>query len=104
MPVRWRKRKERVMRLNKLWYPLALLAVVALSALPLTATAAPAAAPPAQADLVGNAGLESYHGNGTASNWEAWLEATANPGNGSLNYAYKHDLSPEHDPNVVSSG
>jgi LysM repeat protein len=92
------------MRLNRLWYPLVLLALVALSTLPVPATAAPVEAPAAQANLVGNADLEAFQGNGTATNWEAWWEATNNPGNGSLNYAFKPDFAPENNPVFVRSG
>ena len=92
------------MRLNKLWYSLVLLAVAVSAALPLTAAAAPLAAPAAQTNLLGNADLESFQGNGTASNWEAWWEASANPGNGSLNYAFKPDFAPESNPTFVRSG
>jgi LysM repeat protein len=92
------------MRLNKLWYSLVLLAVAVSAALPLTAAAAPLAVPAAQTNLLGNADLESFQGNGTASNWEAWWEASANPGNGSLNYAFKPDFAPESNPTFIRSG
>ena len=75
-----------------------------LAAAPVPATAAPPAAPPAQANLVANGELDSFQGNGTAASWEAWWEATANPGNGSLNYAFKPDFSPESNPAFVRSG
>jgi len=45
------------------------------------------AAPLAQANLLVNGNMESFAGNGVASNWDPWWETIANPGNGSLNYS-----------------
>lgn len=90
------------MRLKKFWYILAALLVLAVSAWP--ATAAPALGLQAQANLLGNADLEAFQGNGTATNWEAWWMESANPGNGDLNYAFKPDFMPEHNPTFVRSG
>ena len=89
------------MRLKKLWYACAA-ALLALAALP--AAAAPVAAPPAQANLLANADLESFQGNGTATSWDPWWQETANPGTGDLNYAFKPDFAPESNPTFVRSG
>ncbi len=89
------------MRLNKLW---TLLALVVLGAAALPVAAAPAAVPPAQANLVGNADLEAFQGNGMATSWDPWWQETPNPGDGTLNYAYKPDFAPEHNPTFVRSG
>ncbi len=89
------------MRLKKLWYSLAI-TLLALSALP--AFAAPSSAPPAQANLLANADLDSFQGNGTATSWDPWWMEIANPGDGSLSYAYKPDFSPENNPTFVRSG
>ncbi len=93
--------KERGMRLKKLWTILAL-AVLAATALPVAAE--PAVELAAQTNLVGNADLEAFQGNGTATNWDAWWQETANPGDGTLNYAFKPDFAPEHNPTFVRSG
>ena len=45
------------------------------------------AAPPAQANLVSNGGMESFGSNGLATGWDPWWQTIPNPGNGSLNYA-----------------
>lgn len=62
------------------------------------------AAPPAQANLVTNGGMESFGGNGLATGWEPWWETIANPGNGSLNYAQPPNFSPEINLAFVRGG
>ncbi|HUS17645.1 MAG TPA: LysM peptidoglycan-binding domain-containing protein [Chloroflexia bacterium] len=53
------------------------------------------AAPPAQANLLVNGGLDSFAGNGMANSWEPWWETIQNPGTGTLNYVVRPDFSPE---------
>jgi hypothetical protein len=58
----------------------------------------------AQTELVANGGFESFDGTGLAASWSRWWEEIPNPGDGSLNYAYKPDWSPESNPALVHSG
>ena len=62
------------------------------------------AAPSAQANLLANGGLDSFAGNGMATSWEPWWEATSNPGTGSLDYAFQPSFAPENNPAFVQSG
>jgi|GEM_PF-266358 len=62
------------------------------------------AAPPAQANLVANGGMESFGGNGLATGWEPWWETIANPGGGNLNYAQPPNFASENNPAFVRSG
>ncbi len=57
----------------------------------------------AQTELVANGGFESFDGTGLAASWSRWWEEIPNPGDGSLNYAYKPDWSPESNPALVHS-
>ncbi len=73
----------------------------------LTVSGAPAvvlAAPPAQANLVANGGMESFGGNGLATGWEPWWQTIANPGGGNLNYAQPPNFGQESNPAFVRSG
>jgi LysM repeat protein len=62
------------------------------------------AAPLAQANLLVNGNMESFAGNGVASNWDPWWETIANPGNGNLNYAYQPTWIQESNHVFVESG
>ena len=81
-----------------------LVALAVLSALPVPVTAAPPALPPAQANVLLNADLESFQGNGMATNWESWWNTIANTGNGNLKYSVLPDFVPENNPVFVRSG
>jgi len=58
----------------------------------------------AQTELIANGGFESFDSTGLATSWSRWWEDTPKPANGSLNYAYKPDWSPESNPTLVHSG
>jgi len=58
----------------------------------------------AQTELVANGGFESFDGPGLATSWNRWWEEIPNPGDGTLNYAFKPDWSPESNPALVHSG
>ena len=62
------------------------------------------AAPPAQANLVSNGGMESFGSNGLATGWDPWWQTIPNPGNGSLNYATPPNFVAEPNTALVHSG
>src|SRR6185503_12219650 len=83
------------------------LALVAALLAAVTIGGAPAlvlAAPPAQANLVSNGGMESIGGNGLATGWEPWWQTIANPGGGNLNYAQPPNYEGNTNPTFVHSG
>ena len=62
------------------------------------------AAPPAQANLLANGGLDSFTASGPATSWDPWWQSIQNPGDGSLNYAAKPDYAPENNPAFTLGG
>jgi LysM repeat protein len=62
------------------------------------------AAPPAQANLLTNGGLDSFVSNGMATGWEPWWETIQNPGTGSLQYVVRPDFAPESNPAFTLGG
>jgi LysM repeat protein len=91
------------MKVN-LMRPLAAAALLLALGAGLLGPAPAAAAPPAQANLLTNGGLETFGSNGVATGWEPWWEDTAKPADGSLNYTDPPNFIPETNPAFVQSG
>ena len=88
-------------------YKLRSLLVITLAAAGLAGILRPApavAAPPAQANLLANPGLDSFTASGPATSWDPWWESIQNPGTGSLDYAAKPDYMPETNPVFTLGG
>jgi LysM repeat protein len=95
--------KDRLMNLSKLRSLLVI--TVVMAGLAGVLRPAPAvAAPPAQANLLANGGLDSFSGSGVATSWDPWWETIPNPGTGSLNYAAKPEFIAESNPVFTLGG